>query len=526
MQTRWKTRHGLVIALVGLIATLLVPAAPAQATSTILCKGFTACANAGYSSFGYGPTNYKKMWWRMYSGHNCTNYMSYRMIQSGMPATRPWTGSGDARNWGIVFKSKANQTPLVGSVAWWSSNHVAYVQQVIDANTIIISEDHYGGDFDWRKIVRTGGGWPTGFIHLEDESVAPTVAPTVVGTPQVDKSLSVKAGTWNRTGVAFKYQWLANGVVIPAATATTYVPTAAQVGSTFTVKVSATKAGYKPGSSVTAVTPATLPGVMTAAAAPVLSGFVKVGGLLRATVPTWTPAPTGIRYAWFADGTAIPGASGTSLTLGPDQLGKKITAVATATRVGYTTTTKTSAATPAVLPEKLAVTKEPTLVGTPHTGHALTVKPGTVSPGTVTTTYQWLRDGVAIKGANAATYTPSAADPGTRLSVRVSYVKPGYTTVTRELALSKQVRSYAKFYLRSTEHRSVTVTVRADGVPVVHGEVELTMPSGKHRTLTLVNGRAVFSATWLYAGTRNITFSYLGSYRVEERTVVRSVVVK
>ena len=151
----------------------------------LVCKGFSQCAANGYSSFGYGPDNYRKMWWRMYAGHNCTNYVSYRMIQRGLPTTRPWSGSGDARNWGVVFASKVDQTPLIGSIAWWSSNHVAIVQRIIDENTIVISEDHYGGDFDWRKIQRSGGGWPTGFIHLADEQLTTTAAPRIRISPKV-----------------------------------------------------------------------------------------------------------------------------------------------------------------------------------------------------------------------------------------------------------------------------------------------------------------------------------------------------
>ena len=29
------------------------------------------------------------MYWRMYAGHNCTNYVAYRLIQTGMPDSRP-----------------------------------------------------------------------------------------------------------------------------------------------------------------------------------------------------------------------------------------------------------------------------------------------------------------------------------------------------------------------------------------------------------------------------------------------------
>src|SRR3954447_17513810 len=133
------------LALGAVLASLLVGAPRADASSTLLCQQFAPCTRAGFSNYNYSA-NYTKMWWRMYAGHNCTNYVAYRMISRGMSATRPWSGSGDARNWGVVFASKTNQTPMVGSVAWWSTIHVAYVEQIIDANTIVISEDHYGGE--------------------------------------------------------------------------------------------------------------------------------------------------------------------------------------------------------------------------------------------------------------------------------------------------------------------------------------------------------------------------------------------
>jgi surface antigen len=514
-----------VIALMGLIAGLLMSAPAAQATSTVICKGFTACAKMGLSSFGYGPTNYKKMWWRMYSGHNCTNYMSYRMIQAGMSSTRPWSGSGDARNWGVVFKSKTNQTPMVGSVAWWSSNHVAYVQQIIDANTIIISEDHYGGDFDWRKIVRSGGGWPTGFIHLEDEAVTATAPPAVTGTPQVDAKLTVKPGTWNKTGATYRYQWLAGGKAIAGATASSYVPTPDEVGDAFTVKVTATKAGYKTGTSTSKATSATIPGVMQISGTPTISGIAKVGATLSAALPTWSPIPDATTYGWFADGVYIPGGSSTSITLKPAQLGKSIRFVARATRDGYTDASSSSAPTTKVLPEKLAVSEEPALVGNPYVGRPFSVTPGAVTPA-ATTKYQWLRDGVAIPGAGNPTYTPTSADPGSRLSVLITYSRSGYTTITRELKPKQAVRSYARIYVRSLGKKSVTVTVLADGVPVVHGDVVVTGRTGLKKQITLVGGRATLTAAWLYSGVRPLTISYLGSFVVEARTQTKTVDIR
>jgi surface antigen len=107
------------LALGGLLLPLLALVGPVQAISSgYLCTGYTACKNAGYPSAGYAANNHK-MYWRMYSGHNCTNYVAYRMVKAGMPNVRPWSGSGNATNWGVAMRNITDQQPRVGAVAWW-----------------------------------------------------------------------------------------------------------------------------------------------------------------------------------------------------------------------------------------------------------------------------------------------------------------------------------------------------------------------------------------------------------------------
>ena len=80
----------------------------------------------------------------------------------------------------------------------------------------------------------------------------------------------------------------------------------------------------------------------------------------------------------------------------------------------------------------------PTISGTAQVGETLTADPSgiTDADGLATYTYQWLRvdaDGVSNEtniGANAATYTPVAADVGKKIKVQVSFTDDGGTSET------------------------------------------------------------------------------------------------
>ncbi|MFD1723061.1 cutinase family protein [Amnibacterium endophyticum] len=178
--------------------------------------------------------------------------------------------------------------------------------------------------------------------------------PTISGTVKVGSTLTASAGAWGPAPVTLTYQWNASDVAISGATSSTFTVTDGQMGKTLTVTVKGAKTGFTTVSKTSAATVAA-PALFTSAPAPVISGRPVVGTVLTAVPGTWGPSPVGLSYQWKASGVAISGATTANLTVTSAQLGKTITVDVTGTKAGYTTQTKTSGTTSAVLPKPAAV---------------------------------------------------------------------------------------------------------------------------------------------------------------------------
>jgi hypothetical protein len=117
----------------------------------------------------------------MDAGHNCTNYVAWKLITNGV--ARPRTNPGDASTWAINAYSDGfvvDATPTVGAVAQWDAStggygaqgHVAYVEKVNGDGTIVVSEDYWhDGDQSGPLTFRTVDASSVGhFIHYTDFS--------------------------------------------------------------------------------------------------------------------------------------------------------------------------------------------------------------------------------------------------------------------------------------------------------------------------------------------------------------------
>ena len=502
------------------------------ASSTYLCSGWIGCPAAGYGDGGYGKAS-STMYWRMYTGHNCTNYVAYRLIQSGMPDVRPWSGSGNASNWGVAMASITDQTPTVGSVAWYrpgvtpagSNGHVAYVEQVISETEIVVSEDYWGGNFHWRRITKEGGGWPSGFIHFNDRVVAPTTAPAIVGTPAVGAPLEVATGAWSPTPTSVSVRWLADGAVIPGATAPSYVPTPDVKGKALTAEVTAALDGYAAGQASLATAPVA-PGVFQRTAEATIQGVAEVGQTLTLTTASWAPQPAKVRTQWYADGVAVDGATGPSFVLTRDHIDRRISARVQASASGYRKSTSRAAETTPVLAKPIVITTPTRVKGAPEVGSKLVAKVGSLKPSDATATYAWFRDGKKIAGTRLPTYTVRRADLGHALSVQVTLSRRNFRDTTESVAVAP-VTTVPEVKVRTdaTKKRVVfDIRVKAPGASRPDGAI--TVSVGKRTVQAqVVAGVARVVVRDAKAGTRPVVVSYAGTDLVQPAVAESSVTI-
>ena len=151
---RRRLGPSLVAVLVAAAVVMTGPATGPAAAQTTICSGVSVKevqkCDPGWAA------NMHFMHWNMYRGHNCTNYVAYRLKRDGVPQPPYRLGNADtwapnAKRHGVLVDNK----PEVGAVgAWPGRRHVVYVEE-IGPNYLITSEDNWPGYYPkgmYRKI--------------------------------------------------------------------------------------------------------------------------------------------------------------------------------------------------------------------------------------------------------------------------------------------------------------------------------------------------------------------------------------
>ncbi|MDM4761453.1 CHAP domain-containing protein [Galbitalea sp. SE-J8] len=434
------------VAAAALAASVLLGAAPAYAgPGAIQCRGYAACEAQGKSAYGY-PGASSVEYWRMVSGHNCTNYAAYRLISAGMSSVRPWDGNGNANAWGLSNADITDRTPTVGSIAWWdaghdgagSVGHVSVVERVVSPTRIVVSEDNYLGDFAYRIVDASAGTWPSGFVHLKDASVSasfPSWRARALGqTVWADATRAQPAsGSFVKPGST---EWVT----------LTYLNTGDTAWSGLQLRVKGAASAVAGPGWLDGTTPAVQkqPSVIT-------------GGTATFSFSVQIPAgvPDGTQYSSVftpvdASGAAIPGGD---------------------VQLQFTADSR----------DPFAVQPPLGIAGAPRQNSILTSTTGAWAPVQPVFSYQWTRDGSPIANATGPAYRLTGADVGRTVALTAVASAPGYLPVSQAATLPTTVRSISPNALARG------VTMRG---------TELVSTNGQYRLVVTKTGKAAVLDRW------------------------------
>lgn len=275
-------------------------------------------------------------------------------------------------------------------------------------------------------IGRTSAAWPYQSTDVPASfTPAPWILPGVGGSPRVGILQRAVPGRWVPSDATVTYQWTADGTPIPGATESTYLIPPEQVGKEVEVRVTATAAdgtplGTRASNNIADIYPAPM-----SSGAPVIAGTPTQWNTLSVNTGTWSPTPSSMSYQWLRDGKKIKGATGPAFIVRTKDRGHKISVRVTGRLLGYTTVTRTSAKVKII---KGFTSTAVTVTGTPSVGGVLSGSLSSASPAPSGTRYQWYADGRPIAGATSASFTLTAEQAGTSVTLAITASRSGYAT--------------------------------------------------------------------------------------------------
>ena len=214
----------------------------------------------------------------------------------------------------------------------------------------------------------------------------------------------------DQTNSAWNYQWFKNGTAIAGATATSYTVNAAVAGfeGAYTVGISGTGICQEQSEAVTI----TNADAYTVTVQNATNLVLLPSQTQTLSVTTTANAPT---YAWFRNGVAITGETGSSITVSQEGLYR---AAVSQTGGSCTLSTKNSETTVVVSPASFELVVDYASPYTACASTSMTLEVKTInaiasngSKTDVTTSlrdafsYQWQKDGVDVSGATSASFS-------------------------------------------------------------------------------------------------------------------------
>jgi hypothetical protein len=307
------------------------------------------------------------------------------------------------------------------------------------------------------------------------------VQPLLTGNGAVGTVVTCSNGSWTGSpSPTFSFNFRVNGVSVQNGASNTYTPLIGDDTKTLTCLVTATNTqGSASEGASNSLVVGTIPNNTVA---PVISGTNTFGSTLTTTDGTFTgTAPLTYTYQWLRNGSPISGQTASTYVIGASDSLANITCSVTATNSYGSDSEVSNTITVANFAPVNTVAPTVSPSGTQSTGTLITSNVGTwsgVSP--ITYEYKWTRNGVAISGATASTYTIQSADDGTTIRVEVK---------------GSNAYGESSFIVSSNSVSAINAVAPSNTVaPVISG--------------TAVVGQVLTSTTGTWTGTAPITYSY------------------
>ena len=354
----------------------------------------------------------------------------------------------------------------------WIRNNAEIAGQTDSTYTLV--------DADAGKTIKVKVSFLDDANNAESRTSAPTVAiepppniqptgtPTISGTPQVRRTLTVDTSEINDADgmeeSVFRYQWLASNSDVTRELAgensPTYTPSPAEEGFAIMVRVTFTDDRGHDESLTSAATTAVIAADFNTEATglPLINGTPQVGETLTADTSAIDDVDgltnVAYRYQWLGDqsvldantGTTyyinvdLPGETGSTYTLAPDDKGRTFAVkVSFNDDAGYAESLTSRNTVVVAAKPNSEPTGLPSITGTPQVGQTLTADTSAIDDAdgltNVSYSYRWTASKTIINentgtslpviallsGDTSSTYTLAPADAGYTFQIRVTF---------------------------------------------------------------------------------------------------------
>lgn len=311
--------------------------------------------------------------------------------------------------------------------SWWQlHDNPTYIAS---AFKLFLNYNGAGGKFGSTKVSASTTDVANGSVYASIEDSSASTLHLVVLNKNYDQASAVTihiAGTTNYTS-ARVFAFDASSAAI-----TERAPVSSISGNTFTYSLPALTAAHLVLTAGSGTPPPVAPTITTQPT----SVSVNAGASASFSVVASGTAP--LTYQWRKNGTAITGATTASFTLASAQLTDAGTySVMVSNVAGSATSTGAQLTVTSLPPPPVAptITTQPTAVSV-TAGASATFS--VVASGTAPLTYQWRKNGTAITGATAASFSLANAQAGDAgiYSVVVSNVAGSATSVGAQLTVT------------------------------------------------------------------------------------------